>query len=138
MREFKFRGQDDNGKWHFGLLTKNKLNNFCILEKIQNKPEEYPDDYMLVGVVPETIGQYSDLKDKNGKEIYEGDILETYNQLNVVKYIEGCYRLIGLHKNKYERNYDRISEYLLDGTLRTIKSKFDGKTIRLRIAGNIY
>ena len=67
MREIKFKAKTCNGKWVEGLLA-HKDDKWYISNKV-GQPFAFE-------VRPETICQYTGLKDKNGKEMYESDILE--------------------------------------------------------------
>ena len=71
MREIKFRGKrKDNGEWVYGYLV--GANRIYVIDY---EPATI-NNTIYFEIIPKTVGQYSEKKDNQGKEVWEGDIVK--------------------------------------------------------------
>ena len=91
MREILFKGKAKNtGEWVQGYIYKVGKKVFILRVLINEAPIE---------VDPETVCQYTELQDKNGKKIFEGDIIRDidYGLMKCV-YLHGSFVWVCVNK----------------------------------------
>ena len=115
MREILFRGKRiDNGEWVEGFIVSSRENTYpngfemITVDGINyDELESYIPDFISYAVDPSTVGQYTGMKDKNGKRIFEGDVAKVLQgkdkDIAYVGFENGAFMLYPKTGNIYER-----------------------------------
>lgn len=132
MRDYKFRGKTKNGEWAYGSLL-------LINDKTYIREGQYCDlddidfGFGFEEVIPETLSQFTGLSDKQGVEIYEGDIVLSKNTFETkmakVIFLQGSFMCEWLNDDCYSEELSRLIWN---------HRPYSGDGVMFEVIGNIY
>lgn len=97
MREILFKAKRlDNGEWVEGFYVRQEETSYCFKEDYERHPENtkhyiafdmmtdwgLPNKHLIAEIDPETLCQYTGMKDKNSNRIWENDIVRIENSMD--------------------------------------------------------
>ena len=151
MREILFRGftPDENGRetitvkgkkikgeWVQGSYWELRKTTYCFQSDYDRHPdntEHYivfdrmtdwglPNRHFQADVIPETVGQFTGLTDKNGKKIFEGDVIGYKGTTGYVNYEFGCFCV---HEMGHSENNPAIDIVMISNAVEVIGNIHD-------------
>ena len=123
MREIKFRAKKKTRKkkyqkWVYGNLYTD-IEDCFIMYRLENGDIEFES------CIKDTIGQFTGLYDKNGVEIYEGDIIKSLINTFEIVFKKGCFFAVGINR---KQEYTLFEEFEM----------CNKANVNLEVIGNIY
>lgn len=137
MRKILFRGKrkycDEWVEGYYSYLFNEKAKEHIHEITVQlfeqaNMDYPYPTcDTISCEVIPETVGRFTGLTDKNGKEIFEGDIIQENNGIGVIMWFQAAWGIAS-----YAYGYDGLKGYT------AVDSFYSNETKEWAVIGNIH
>lgn len=141
MREIKFRGKRiDNAETVTGYYHQDPEDGHFITDfeyiNIAGTADEPPSGYFTKNVnqvIPESVGQFTGLKDINGVDVYEWDVLE--NTFTIKNYDDDDYHLENRYSSQYETKTSKsVVKFIKGEFIITSGASFNS----CKIIGNIH
>jgi uncharacterized phage protein (TIGR01671 family) len=129
-REIKFRGKRiDNGGWSYGDL----IHNFAITP-IGTRDKVHVGKYE---VIPETVGEFAGLRDRQNKEIYEGDIVASMldDEISSFGDIQFYHGVFGVEWMQHKKDRTYVGSW---GQRHNLRRLDDDLIDNIKVIGNVH